>query len=273
MALDHARHICRAASAECNQPSVTKQIARAQTVAAVERLARADRRLAATASQWDADPWLLNTPDGVIDLRSGQLRPAGRKGYMTKCSRVAPSEAECTAFLAFLGRVTGANEELQQFLQRLFGYALTGVTREHALAFFHGTGRNGKSVLLNTIAGIFGDYATPAPIELFLATRGEQHPTGLAGPRGARLVTVIETEEGRHWAESKIKALTGGDRIAARFMRQDFFEFLPQFKLVIARNHKPRLRSVDEAIRRHSTLYPFQSPSQLKSATSGSPSG
>ena len=139
---------------------------------------------------------------------------------MTKCTAVASSEAEPVVFLAFLTRVTGGDEELQQFLQRLFGYALTGITREHALAFFHGTGGNGKSVLLNTIAGIFGDYATTAPIDLFLASRGEQHPTGLAGLRGARLVTAIETEEGRPWAESKIKTLTGGDKLSARFMHQ-----------------------------------------------------
>jgi putative DNA primase/helicase len=256
-ALDLARRICRAASAECNMPNIARQLARAQTVAAVERLARADRRIAATVDQWDSDPWLLNTPGGVIDLRSGLLRPARREDYMTKCTAVAPSEAEPVVFLAFLTRVTGGDEELQQFLQRLFAYALTGITREHALAFFHGTGGNGKSVLLNTIAGIFGDYATTAPIDLFLASRGDQHPTGLAGLAGAPLVTALEAAVGRRWAESKIKALTGGDRISARFMRQDFFEFIPQFKLVIAGNHKPGLRGVDEAIRRRMNLVPF----------------
>jgi putative DNA primase/helicase len=256
-AFDHARHVCRTASGECNKPKIARQLARAQTVAAVERLARADRRLAATVDQWDSDPWLLNTPGGVIDLRSGLLRPVRREDYMTKCTGVAPSDAEPTAFLAFLARVTGGDHELQQFLQRLFGYALTGVTREHALAFFHGTGGNGKSVLLGVAAGIFGDYAMTAPIDLFLASRGEQHPTGLAGLRGARLVTAIETEERRRWAESKIKALTGGDRVTARFMRQDYFEFIPQFKLVIAGNHKPGLRGVDEAIRLRMHLVPF----------------
>ncbi len=256
-ALDLARRICRTASAECNMPNIPRQLARLQTVTAVERLARADRRIAATVDQWDSDPWLLNTPGGVIDLRSGLLQKIRPEDYVTKCTAVAPSEAEPTTFLAFLARVTGGDHGLQQFLQRLFGYALTGVTREHALAFFHGTGGNGKSVLLGVASGIFGDYATTAPIELFLASRGDQHPTGLAGLRGARLVTAIETEEGRRWAESKIKALTGGDRISARFMRQDFFEFIPQFKLVIAGNHKPGLRGVDEAIRRRMNLVPF----------------
>jgi putative DNA primase/helicase len=119
------------------------------------------------------------------------------------------------------------------------------------------TGANGKSVLLSTVAGILGDYYRTAPIETFTAANGERHPTDLAGLRGARLVSATETEEGRRWAESRIKQLTGGDIISARFMRQDFFEFLPAFKLFIAGNHKPSLRSVDEAIRRRFHLVPF----------------
>jgi Family of unknown function (DUF5906) len=116
--------------------------------------------------------------------------------------------------------------------------------------FAYGSGANGKSVLTATATGIMGDYHTTAPIETFVATSQERHPTDLAGLRGARLVTVTETEGGRRWAEAKIKTLTGGDRISARFMRQDFFEFLPHFKLWIAGNHKPHLRSVDDRHRR-----------------------
>ncbi len=137
------------------------------------------------------------------------------------------------------------------------GYALTGLTQEQALFFLYGTGANGKSTFLNAITGCAGDYHRTAPIETFIASKGEHHPTDLAGLRGARFVTSIETEEGRPWAESKIKALTGGDKVAARFMRQDFFEFTPTFKLVIAGNHKPSLRSVDEAMRRRFNLIPF----------------
>jgi putative DNA primase/helicase len=147
--------------------------------------------------------------------------------------------------------------DMVAFLQRMFGYALTGSTREHALAFCHGTGANSKSVLLSTAAGILGDYHRTAPIETFTASSGDRHPTDLAGLRGARLVTAVETEEGRRWAESRIKTLTGGDPVSARFMRQDFFEYVPQFKLVIAGNHRPGLRSVDEAIRRRFHLIPF----------------
>ncbi len=143
------------------------------------------------------------------------------------------------------------------YLRRVLGYGLTGDVREHALFFAYGTGANGKSVLLSTVSGILGDYHRAAPVETFTASNSNSHPTDLAMLRGARLVTATETEEGRRWAESRIKQLTGGDLVSARFMRQDFFEYRPQFKLVIAGNHKPSLRSVDEAIRRRFHLVPF----------------
>ncbi len=124
-------------------------------------------------------------------------------------------------------------------------------------SFSTATAANGKGVFLNTLTAILADYAAVAPMETFIVTQGERHPTDLAGLRGARLVTSQETEKGRRWAESKIKALTGGDPISARFMRQDFFTYLPSFKLVIAGNHKPALSGVDEAIRRRFHLVPF----------------
>jgi putative DNA primase/helicase len=128
-------------------------------------------------------------------------------------------------WLSFLDRVTAGNKELQHFLQKMCGYALTGVTHEHQMFFFFGTGRNGKGVFLNTLMGIMAEYARTASIETFIASKNEHHPTNLAGLQGARLVAAVETEEGRRSNESKLKALTGGDRIAARYMRQDFFEF------------------------------------------------
>ena len=147
--------------------------------------------------------------------------------------------------------------ELQDFLQRVCGYSLTGITIEDALFFFYGRGGNGKSVFLKTIAGILGDFHKTASMEMFTVSHNERHPTDLAMLRGARLVTAIETEEGKRWDESKLKALTGGDPIAARFMRQDFFEYTPQFKLLVAGNHRPAIRTVDEAIRRRMNLIPF----------------
>ncbi len=256
-AFDKVRATCREAAAACNKPKIAGILASAKTVAAVERLAKADRRLAATVDQWDADPWLLNTPDGVIDLKTGRLGPHLPSSYMTKITAVGPGDVGCPRFLAFLHTIANGDAELISYLQRVFGYALTGDTREHALFFGHGNGANGKSVLLSTVAGILGDYHRTAPIETFTASSGDRHPTDLAMLRGARLVTATETEEGRRWAESRIKQLTGGDVVSARFMRQDFFEYLPAFKLFIAGNHKPSLRSVDEAIRRRFHLIPF----------------
>ena len=255
-ALDKAREICREAAAKCNEPNVDKRIASKATVYAVECLARADRRLAATIDQWDADLWLLNTPSGIIDLRTGQSRPHRADDHMTKITSVGP-RGECKLFLDFLDQVSGGGAEIVSYLQRVLGYALTGDIREHALFFAYGTGANGKSVLLSTVAGILGEYHRTAPIETFVASNSDRHPTDLAGLRGARLVTANETEEGRRWAKARIKQLTGGDPIPARFMRQDFFEYRPAFKLVIAGNHKPSLRSVDEAIRRRFHLIPF----------------
>lgn len=255
-ALDFVRRTCREVAAECKQRSIAKAIASGKTVASVERLARADRRLAATTYQWDANPWLLNTPEGVIDLPTGQKRPHDRSDYITRTTTVSPG-GTCPLFQSFLARITDDDSELQRYLQSVCGYALTGKTSEHALFFCYGTGANGKSVLLSTIAGIMGPYHRTAPIETFTASKGERHPTDLAGLRGARLVTATETEEGRPWAESRLKTLTGGDSVAARFMRQDYFEFTPVFKLVIAGNHKPALRHIDEAIKRRFHLIPF----------------
>ena len=193
----------------------------------------------------------------TIDLRTGENRPARREDYSTKCSAVAPKEMATPLWDSFIERITRGDPDLEAYLQRVAGYCLTGHTKEHALFFLYGTGANGKSVFVNTLAGIWGDYAITAPADLCMASHGERHPTELARLRGARLVTATETTEGRRWDEAKIKMLTGGDTIAARFMRQDFFEFEPHFKLVISGNHKPTLRSVDEAIRRRIHLIPF----------------
>ena len=253
-----ARKICRRISAECNHAKVAKLVASAKAIGAVERLAQADRKLAAAVDQWDADPFLLNTPRGIIDLRTNECRPHEPTDYMTKITGAAPDFDMATPIWnQFLGRVTGDDAELIAFLRRIAGYSLTGSTREHALFFIYGLGANGKSTFLNALTAAAGDYHCTTPIETFTAASHDRHPTELAALRGARLVTATETEEGRRWAESRIKALTGGDKIAARFMRQDFFEFVPGFKLIIAGNHKPGLRSVDEAIRRRFNLVPF----------------
>jgi putative DNA primase/helicase len=265
---DLARRICRsvAAQARNDQTHITTETQRrsviaryglASTVAAVERLAKSDRRHAATIEQWDADVWALNTPAGVVDLRTGEIREGDRSAHMTKITEVAPG-GECPAWLRFLETACEGDAELIGFLQRMAGYALTGSTRDHALFFVYGTGGNGKGTFLNTLQWIMGDYARSAPADMFTERKHEAHTTELARLMGARLVAAQETEEGKRWAEAKIKALTGGDPVTARFMRQDDFEYIPQFKLVMTGNHKPGLRNVDEAIRRRLYLIPFE---------------
>jgi putative DNA primase/helicase len=133
---------------------------------------------------------------------------------MTKLAAVAPAEAPgCPTWLRFLNDATGGDAATVETLRRWSGYCLTGDTREHVLLFVFGPGGNGKSVFLDTLSGILGDYALTAGMETFAASRGERHPTELARLRRARLVTASETEEGRPWAENRIKQLTGGDPI------------------------------------------------------------
>ncbi len=251
---DLVRTHCRAIAAGCNEGG--KGLVRANTIAAVERMARADRRHALTADAWDVDPWLLNTPAGTVDLRTGSMQPHNPGHYITKMTAVAPG-GTCPAWHTFLRRVTDQDQELEAFLQRMVGYCLTGSTREHALFFIFGLGANGKSVFCNTVSRIMADYHRTVPTEIFMKSSQDRHPTELASLQGARLVTCVETEENRRWAESRIKALTGGDPIAARYMRQDFFEFQPIFKLAVIGNYRPTLRVVDEAIRRRFNLVPF----------------
>ena len=254
---DRARAICREIAADADKGA--NSISSAKTVAAVEKLARADRRLAATSAQWDTSAELLNAADTTLDLRNGFPRAPDPLDYLTKqaACACAPAGTPHPLWTKFLDRITNHDAELQGFLQRYVGYCCTGFTAEHVFVFAYGTGANGKSTFINTIRGIFGDYATVADMATFIASNIEHHPTDLAKLMGARLVVAQETKRGRRWDETKIKALTGGDKITARFMRQDFFDYVPTFKLFICGNHKPRLVNVDEAMRRRLLLVPF----------------
>jgi len=233
-----------------------KSVRTARVVAGVERLLRADREHAVESSQLDADPMLLGTPAGVVDLETGTLRPGAPDDWLTRRTRVAPG-GESPTWLRFIDDVTGGDDELGAFLKRVGGYCLTGHTSEHALLFLWGTGANGKSTFLRALLHVLGDYAVTAPAETFLESHGDRHPTELAMLAGPRLVVAQEIDDGRQWALSRIKTLTGGDPIRARWMRGDFWEFQPVFKLVLAANSRPGLRNVDEAMRRRLRLVPF----------------
>ncbi|HEV8421757.1 MAG TPA: phage/plasmid primase, P4 family, partial [Chthoniobacterales bacterium] len=226
---DFARKCCRDAAASIGDGdwSLKKALTSNKTIAAVERLARTDRRLAATVDQWDCNPMILNTPGAVIDLRTGKSGVSSPFDYLTKMTAVTPG-GDCPTWNGFLSRIANNDAELVGFIQRMIGYSLTGVTKEHALFFCYGTGANGKSVLIDTIANILADYHSTASMETFTASASDRHTTEIARLRGARLVTAVETEKGRAWAEARIKTLTGGDKVTARFMRQDDFQFTPQ---------------------------------------------
>lgn len=237
--------------------SQSRSVNSAKTAAGMLQFVKADRAIAATVDQWDTDSNLLGVPGGVLDLNICKLIDAEREQYITKQAAVAPTAGEPVRWLRFLTTVTNGNADVIAYLQRFAGYALTGDTSEHAMAFLYGTGANGKGTFINAMLGIMKDYAITAPIETFAESKNERHSTELARLRGARLVATEETSTGSKWNESRIKVLTGGNRIAAHFMRQDDFEFQPEFKLLIAGNHKPQMRSVDEAMKRRMHIVPF----------------
>lgn len=220
-------------------------------------MSRSDPLLISAVADWDSNPWLLNTPGGTVDLRTGAIKKHDPRDFITRQTAVAPLPGEPKLFLAFLRQIMRNDMEMVLYLQKVFGYCLVGETKEHQMYFGYGTGANGKGVLLNTMRSIFGDYGVEATIETFIINDTSRHPTELADLRGARLVTCGETDQGQRWAEARIKSLTGGDPVKARFMRQDFFQYTPQFKLFLAGNHKPRLSNVDEAIERRFRLIPF----------------
>jgi P4 family phage/plasmid primase-like protien len=260
LAFDRMRAICRSNSARVfDDDKLAREVARASTVAGVERLTRADRRHAMTFDQWNVNRWVINQPNpGTLDLKIGKAYPHRREDYITKIAAIgADPDCPIPLWTAFLDRVTAGDKELQAYLRRMAGYCMTGVTSEHILFFLYGSGANGKSVFLTSLLGVWNDYAAVASMETFIQTHYEQHSTDLAMLDGARLVVAQEVEKGKAWAEAKINRLTGGDPITARFMRQDFFTYTPQFKIIIAANHKPSLRSVNEVTRRRFHLVPF----------------
>jgi putative DNA primase/helicase len=258
---DRSRVICReqATEAERKGEDFAKSMASAKTVAAVERLAKADRRHATSVNQWDANRHIIATPETTVDLITGTDRPPNRYDYCTKVTAVAPAPpgTPCPMWQAFLKRVMAHDDELIAFLQRIAGYCLTGLVSEEVLFFFYGKGRNGKGVFTKTLLGILADYAIVMPMEMLMASDQDKHPTEIARLCGVRLAVSPETERNRSWAEAKIKNLTGADPLTGRFMRGDFFDFDPTHKLIVSGNHKPNLRGVDEAIKARLLLVPF----------------
>jgi putative DNA primase/helicase len=230
-------------------------------------LSRSEPGMPILPGQLDRDGMLLNVHNGTLDLRSGELRPHRREDYLTKLCPVAyDPRATCPLWERFLADIFPAtgdaaeqpgNTELILFVQRFLGYCLSGDVSEQVLTVFWGKGANGKSTLLNVLLEVLGqDYAIKAPTDLLVVKR-DAHPTEKADLFGSRLVAAIETEDGAKLAESLVKDLTGGERIRARRMREDFWEFAPTHKLILCTNHKPKIRGTDHAIWRRIRLVPF----------------
>lgn len=214
--------------------------------------------LAIEHRELDRDNWLLNCVNGVLDLRTGKMRPHRRDDFMTRCVPVAyDPQAKCPTWLAFLNRIFANTKDIIHFVQKVIGYSLTGDNSEQCVFFMHGSGQNGKSTLITAVQALMGAYAHQAAPDLLLASKHDRHPTELAELRGARLVTSVETGDSRRLNESLVKQMSGGDRMKGRFMRQDFFEFDPTHKVCLATNHKPIIRGTDYAIWRRIRLIPF----------------
>lgn len=211
-----------------------------------------------TSVELDSNPWLLTCKNGTVDLRTGRLLPHSREHLITRCLPVDyTADADCPTWLRFLNAVFGGDKELIDFVQRAIGYSLTGDTSEQCFFFLHGGGSNGKSTLLSVLREILGDHHRKVGTDTLLDRTDSTIPNDLARLRGARVVTAIEAKPGRKLAETLVKELTGGDAITARFLRQEYFEFVPTFKLWLACNHLPTIDGQDCAIWRRIRLIPF----------------
>ena len=224
-------------------------------IKAMVALAQSEGRIPVRLSDFDSDPNLLNVLNGTLDLSTGKLGVHRRGDMLTKISPVVyDPEAKCPTWLRFLDEITAGNKALQAYLQRCFGYSLTG---EHALFMLWGKGANGKSTFLEVSRFVLGDYAQTADFASFMVTKQQGVRNDIARLNGARLVTATESESGKRMSESVVKQLTGGDTVSARFLFSEFFEFVPQFKLWMATNHKPKIVGADDGIWRRIRLIPF----------------
>ena len=232
-------------------------------------LAGTDERIRAEPEIWDADPWALGVPGGVIDLRTGKLSPSARDQHVTMRASVAPQPGTPTLWLKLLKQWLG-NDDVIGFLRRYLGYALTGDNREQCMVFFYGKAQSGKGTILRTVSRIMGSldegggkfrsYHYEAPISTFMEARNDRHSTEIAAFYKKRLITSEEPSAGAKWDESKLKWITGGSQITARFIAQDNFSFAMTGKIIVAANHRPRLSTTDKAIRRRMMVIPFEHP-------------
>lgn len=229
----------------------------ARRIADATRLARTTPAMRVAASQFDRHPWQLNTPAGVVDLRTGSTAAATPALFHSKQTAVAPDPTMPTPLWdRFLATTFQSNAAIERYVQRLAGLTFIGEVLEHVLPFAHGPGGNGKGVFAEVLLAIAGDYGTTAP-QGFLVAGRDKHETELANLQGRRVVVASEINENTKFDEAKVKALTGGDTITARFMRQDFFTFTPSHTFWLLGNSQPKVETGGESFWRRLRLIPF----------------
>lgn len=258
------RGIARALPEDKAWSNYKRRAMSASGVAGITRLAQSDAAITVNVDDLDARPWELNTPGGVVNLRTGQLGPADPRGLHTRMTTVAPDSAQLTGdddFSTFLHDTFAGDTALCSYMQRLFGLSLIGVVLEQVMPLLHGPGANGKTTLTEAVAGCLGHgdggYSMSLPAEALMLRKNEQHPAELAQLLGARLVICSELDDGQRFAEARVKMLTGGDRINARFMRRDPFTFTPSHTLLLLGNHRPETSAGGPAFWRRIRLLPF----------------
>ncbi|WDN94485.1 phage/plasmid primase, P4 family [Bacillus velezensis] len=212
----------------------------------------------------DSHKYLFNCENGVIDLKTGDLLPHDRDLLFTKISPVAyEKDADCPNWKSFMESIFideegKPNYEIIEFLQKAIGYSLTGETTEQVMFFLFGNGRNGKSTFINTVQQLLGDYGRQTNSDTFIKKKNDTSINNdIARLDGARFVSAVESEEGQQLSESLVKQITGGEKMSARFLRQEYFEFTPEFKVFFTTNHKPIVKGSDEGIWRRIRLVPF----------------
>ena len=229
-----------------------------ERLTALLSVAQSEPEVAYVSDAFDAHPWLLTVQNGTIDLRTGKLGAHNPAHGLTRLAPVVyDPKAQCPTWLGFLDRIMAGNAQSITFLQRAVGYSLTDDTSAQVLFLLHGSGANGKSRFLEAISGVLGDYGMSTPTTTLMAKRDNNIPNDVARLKGARFVKAVETEEGHALAESLVKQMTGEDPISARFMRGEWFDFKPTFKLWLAANHLPTIRGTDDGIWRRIRI-PFE---------------
>jgi putative DNA primase/helicase len=221
-------------------------------------LAARGTSISATFDEFDSNPWHLNLSNGIFNLRDWNLAEHTHEVILTRYIDIPYDDnAECPKWMEFLYTIMDGNSAMIDFLQRAVGYSIAGDTSEQCLFFAYGTGKNGKSVFFDTMKMILGDYFQKAPTDMLMMKRDGAIPNDIARLRGARFVVAAELPENKRFDESRIKDLTGGDRIVARYLHGEFFEFNPTHTLWVYGNHKPTITGTDDGIWRRIHMIPF----------------